>query len=178
VASYPHALHCALFPPHRTGRDPTVGRRFPASGSPGNSCLGHTQETAQLYRSQTLLCLSAQLLSQSREFPGFASSSVAGLLPKRLSLLVDRNVFPVRPLRSTSITPLPHYYEPVRLPSKTTPRLCLPSTCCGFHRIPTGLPGSSTNLSVRAIPNHPGEPDDGSTELAEVCSIPFLHRRH
>lgn len=79
-------------------------------------------------------------------------------------------MFPVRPLGSTGIAPLPSYYGPVRLPTRATRGLFLPQGCCGWgHSLP-GLPGSSTNLLARAVPYHPGEPDS--------CLRPFLHCRH
>ena len=38
------------------------------------------------------------------------------------------------------------------------PRLWIPSGCGGAHCLPAlpGLPGSSTDLFLRAVPNHPG----------------------
>ena len=39
----------------------------------------------------------------------------------------------------------------------------------GFSPIPPGLPGSSTDLSPRAVPNHPGRSDG--------CSCRLLHHR-
>ncbi len=131
------ASACLALRPIPPSSNRTCG--FPASGSPGNSRLGHTQKTERLHRPHFLLRLSAQLLSQRGEFPGFASSSVAGLVPKRLSLLIDRNMFPVRPLRSTGITPLLHYYEPVRLPFGTTPEVM-------------------SSLDVLRLPPHPHGP--------------------
>ena len=44
-----------------------------------------------------------------------------------------------------------------------------PHTVGGSPTTWPGLPGSSTDLSTRAVPYHPGEPDD--------CTYPLLHRR-
>jgi len=79
-------------------------------------------------------------------------------------------MFPVRPLGSTGIAPLPSYYGPVRLPTRATRGLFLPQGGCGWgHSLP-GLPGSSVNLSACAVPYHPGEPNS--------CSYLLLHCRH
>jgi hypothetical protein len=50
-------------------------------------------------------------------------------------------------------------------------RLCFPVSRWGhlLAPAPPGLPGSSTDLSPRAVPLHPGEPN--------VCSRPLLPRR-
>jgi len=52
--------------------------------------------------------------------------------------------------------PLLRYYGPLRLPLGTQ-RLCFPAACwlCATQE---GLPGSSTDLSTRAAPYHPGKP--------------------
>jgi len=65
--------------------------------------------------------------------------------------------------------PLPRYYEPVRLPHRAGLRLCLPAARWGTFPTRAGLPGSSTDLSTRAVPFHPGEPDE--------CIHPLLLRR-
>ena len=97
-------------------------------------------------------------------------SSVVELSFKRFSFYIARNMFPVRPLGSTGITPLPSYYGPVRLPTRAAKGLFLPQRCCGWGHTLPGLPGSSANLSARAVPYHPGEPDS--------CIRPLLHCRH
>ena len=43
-------------------------------------------------------------------------------------------MFPVRPLRSIGITPLPHYYGPVRLPTRPILGLCLPQEWWNLSR--------------------------------------------
>ena len=61
-------------------------------------------------------------------------------------------------------------YEPVRLPTESSQGYAFPS---GVGRLaPTprrDLPGSSTDLSPRAVPNHPGE--------SAGCLYPLLHQR-
>jgi hypothetical protein len=76
----------------------------------------------------------------------------------------------VRPLGSTGVT---RFFattgltdsRPVSFPGYLFPR--------DVGRVaastPPGLPGSSTNLSLRAVPNHPGRPGD--------VPLPFLHHR-
>jgi len=85
--------------------------------------------------------------------------SVAGSPPSGFLLLQKR-----APSKAPSLHgryPLPHYYGPLRLPARTTPRLFIPSGRWGRLSFPAlpGLPGSSTDLSLRAVPNHPGRSD-------------------
>ena len=54
---------------------------------------------------------------------------------KRLLPSAARNVREVRPLRSTGVTPLRRYYEPVRLPAEAAAWLCIP-TAVAAHRTP------------------------------------------
>ena len=72
-------------------------------------------------------------------------------------------------LRSTGITRRPHYYGPLRLPIKPNIGYLFPisvdsSKTLGWGITRLGLPGSSTDLSVPAVPNHP-EPPGGCTHL-------------
>ena len=83
---------------------------------------------------------------------------------------LSTKTFPVRPLGSTGITPLPGHYGPVRLPARAAEGLCLSQRRCAWGRVLPGLPGSSANLSARAVPYHSGEPDS--------CIRPLLHYRH
>jgi hypothetical protein len=69
-----------------------------------------------------------------------------------------RNANPVRPLRSTGITRFPRYYEPVRLPTQPTGGYVFPPIAEAIALAAPDLPGSSTDLSARAIPYHPDEP--------------------
>ena len=71
-------------------------------------------------------------------------------------------------LRSTGITRRLHYYGPLRLPTEPTSGYLFPKAV-GVQTIPTGLPGSSTDLSTPAVPYHPGEPDR--------CKCSLLHGR-
>jgi hypothetical protein len=77
----------------------------------------------------------------------------------------------VRPLRSIPFPGLPHYYGPLRLPVVAVNQVIdspgtLPSAV--FVDTTPGLPGSSTDLSARALLNHPGRPSG--------CLSSFLHR--
>lgn len=74
----------------------------------------------------------------------------------------------VRSLRSTAFLRFLHYYGPVRLPSVRCPVIDSRSAL-GLCPHGLGLSGSSTILSVRAVPNHPG----GSRKLrVAVASLP------
>ena len=56
----------------------------------------------------------------------------------------------VRPLRSTGITPLPRYYEPVRLPAAAASRLWIPASRCSMTGHPAGSPRTlDDSVSVR-----------------------------
>jgi hypothetical protein len=69
-----------------------------------------------------------------------------------------------RLLGSTGITPLPRYYEPIRIPTVNTERVIDSPTALPLRRNPfalgitSDLPGSSADLSTRALPYHPGQP--------------------
>ena len=87
-----------------------------------------------------------------------ASVAQAGLLSFRV------NMTEVRLLGSTEITPLPSYYEPLRIPTVNTERVIDSPPALSLQRNPfalgitSDLPGSSTDLSTRALPYHPGQP--------------------
>jgi len=61
------------------------------------------------------------------------------------------------------------HYEPVRLPTGAASRVIYSPSALAPPRgtTPSGLPGSSTDLSSRAVPFHPGRP--------RRCSCPLLH---
>jgi hypothetical protein len=67
----------------------------------------------------------------------------------------------VRLLGSTGVTPLPRYYEPLRIPTINTERVTDSPQVIALQRNPfalgstSDLPGSSADLSTRALPNHP-----------------------
>ena len=69
------------------------------------------------------------------------------------------NASTARPLRSTGITPLPRYYGPLRLPTQPPGGYVFPTRDEATAPAAPDLPGSSTDLSACAVPNHPGEPD-------------------
>lgn len=69
----------------------------------------------------------------------------------------------VRLLGSTGITPLPRYYEPLRIPTVNAWQVIDSPPASSLRRNPfalgitSGLPGSFADLSTRALPNHPGQ---------------------
>lgn len=64
----------------------------------------------------------------------------------------------VRPLCSTGVPPLHHYYGPLRLPQTEQSRLCFSSKPSRYDLQAYGSPRFQTDLSPRAVPKHPGEP--------------------
>jgi hypothetical protein len=126
------------------------------------------------------LGLAAQFPSQKRDLhrhPGFRLEPFrhpfrnGALLAQAVSPPFDQNMTEVRPLRSIPFPGLPHYYGPLRLPAMAVTQVIdsprtLPSTV-SMDTTP-GLPGSSTDLSARALLNHPGRPSG--------CLGSFLHR--
>ena len=76
-------------------------------------------------------------------------------LAQAASPFLDRNATEVRPLGSTGITPLPCYYGPLRLPTTADVRVIDSSHSLSSSLTASGLPGSSTDLSTRALLNHP-----------------------
>jgi hypothetical protein len=148
------------FPPPSSNR--TGG--FPASGFHVNS------RHKVVHEEYDSLNLAAQPASQEKTVPDLAvSSSVGGLAPKRHSL----------PLTQTCLRSDP--FAPRSLPASLLLWACPTpkrSRCQGYvfpqcvagisAATPPGLPGSSADLSPRAVPSHPGKPSD--------CSCPLLHR--
>jgi hypothetical protein len=69
----------------------------------------------------------------------------------------------VRPLGSTGVTPFPRYYGPLRIPTVHAERVIDSPPELSLRRNPfalgitSDLPGSSADLSTRALPNHPGQ---------------------
>jgi len=95
-------------------------------------------------------------------------SSVVGVSSKRFSFPLTAALLPARPLRSTGVTPLLRSYGPLRLPARADPSVMFSFGSLGSGLpSPTlpGLPGSSTDLSLRAVPNHPGRPGGCSCSL-------------
>ena len=86
---------------------------FPASGVPKDLCHRHAQGTVN-----PMLGLVAQSGSRRREsFQGKDICSGKHAQAARSSFYPHTSL--VGPLRSTGITPLPRYYEPRRLPTRT-----------------------------------------------------------
>ena len=142
-------------PPLRTGRED-----FP------HPALTQTL-AAQQYAGRNRLSSAAQPRSKMRTVPQPRGwFSVGGLSSKRNSHPLIQHVgVPAPSLHGRY--PLPRYYEPVRLPTEPPQSYAFPS---GVGLLapttPPGLPGSSTDLSPRAVPNHPGEPGDCSCPIA------------
>ena len=95
--------------------------------------------------------------------------SVGGVASKRNSHpLTQRVCVPAPSLHSRYL--LLCYSGPVRLPYGAASRVMhSPRALAASPATPPGLPGSSTDLSPCAVPNHPGEPGG--------CSRPLLHHR-
>ena len=67
------------------------------------------------------------------------------------------------------VTALPRYYGPLRLPTGAARGYLFPLTVAFVLPRPD-LPGSLTDLSLRAAPSHPGKSGD--------CFYPLLHHRY
>ena len=82
------------------------------------------------------------------------------LLAQAASPSFDRNVTEVWPLRSILFPELPRYYGPLRLPTVAVLEVMDSLKTLATSRVATssGLPGPSTDLSARALLNHPGRP--------------------
>ena len=74
-----------------------------------------------------------------------------------------------RPLRSTVVTRFVATMSPSDSRTEPAHGYVFPLAVDGLPTTRPGLPGSSTDLSTRAVPYHPGKPDD--------CTYPLLHRR-
>ena len=82
-------------------------------------------------------------------------------LAQAASPLLDQNVTEVWPLCSILFPELLSYYGPLRLPTVAVFEVMDSlKTLATPTRVTTssGLPGPSTDLSARALPNHPGRP--------------------
>jgi hypothetical protein len=69
------------------------------------------------------------------------------------------NMTEVRPLGSIPFPELLRYYGPLRLPAADAIQVIDSLKTLPFVGTAPGLPGSSTDLSARALPNHPGRLD-------------------
>ena len=73
---------------------------------------------------------------------------------------------------SAGVTPHPRSYGPLRLPARAVPSVMYSlwplGSGCPFPALP-GLPGSSTDLFLRAVPNYPGR----SGECLLIASPPI-----
>jgi hypothetical protein len=119
-----------------------------------------------------------QLLSQQREFLRHSSDAYRAIGCRFFRSVVAQSgspflllgLFSARPLGSIRVTGLPRYYGPLRLPARAAAVICSRRRLlCVATPLPCRVPGSSTDLSLRAAPSHPGKPGD--------CVYPLLHRR-
>jgi len=127
-----------------------------------------------------LLSLAAQFPSQKRDLlrhPRFHAEPFChpfrnrALTAQAVPPSFDQNMTEVWPLRSIPFQRLLCYYEPLRLPATATSQVMdsLKVSSMSFPIDPVpGLPGSSTDLSARALLNHPGRPSR--------CLLSFLPR--
>src|SRR5208337_4468733 len=125
---------------------------------------------ARQYADQSQLSPAAKPRSKMRIVPQPCGwFSVGGLASKRNSHpLTPRVCVPAPSLHSRYL--LLCYCRPVRLPYGAASRVMhSPRALAASPATPPGLPGSSTDLSPCAVPNHPGEPGG--------CSRPLLHHR-
>src|SRR6476619_6909718 len=117
-------------------------------------------------------CLTVELQSQRRDTLGQPAGQPifrSGICIQAALSSSYRSMLALRPLRSALAT---RFLATMGLSDSRIRHACgygfphalgsLPATC-------TGLPGSSADLSTRAVPSHPGESDD--------CSHPLLLRR-
>jgi hypothetical protein len=90
-------------------------------------------------------------------------SSVVGISSKRFSFPLTAAIVSSRAPSLHGRYPFPRYYEPLRLPARAVPSVMYSLGSlgygCPFPALP-GLPGSSTDLFLRAVPNHPGRSDE------------------
>ena len=93
----------------------------------------------------------------------------SGIYTQAVLLASYRSMLASRPLRSTVITRFPATMSLSDSRSEPACSYVFPQAVGGSPTTQPGLPGSSTNLSTRAVPFHPGESDD--------CMHPLLHRR-
>jgi hypothetical protein len=75
------------------------------------------------------------------------------------------NMTEVRPLGSIPFPGLPRYYGPLRLPTAAAAQVIDSLKALPCPGTTSGLSGSSTDLSARALPNHPGRSDRCSRSL-------------
>ena len=147
--------------------------RFPASGSPTRVVTQHTRGVDGV-PSERATAVGASLRCAT-QFPARQGDADwqrsvrptalgfpvrPGAIAQAAAPFLARNVREVRPRRSTGMTPLPRYDEPVRLPAAAAPGgMASHAALRGSPRTTPGRPGPSLALSTRALPTHPGPPD-------------------
>jgi hypothetical protein len=85
-------------------------------------------------------------------------------------------MLPVRPLRSTGVTPLPRYYGPLRLPARAVPRLCIPSGRWGSIAFPR--PAGSPRFLDRSIPARCPQPPRKVRRVLAPCFPADIRLHH
>lgn len=136
--------------------------RFPPSGSHASTRHPNGQHTTRYREAVTLQSPRREILQHPTGHLRFRSGICiqAGLLTSYRSTLTSR------PLRSTVVT---RFHATMSLSDSRSKPACgyvFPQTVGGSPTTQPGLPGSSTNLSTRAVPYHPGESDK--------CTRPLL----
>ena len=108
-----------------------------------------------------LLRLLIEFLSQQREFPGLSRFFRSGRFLQAVLLSSYITCFPRGPFAPRA---LPRFPATTGLSDSRPVSLhgyVFPQALGRVAALPLpGLPGSSTNLSLRAVPNHPGRPGD------------------
>jgi hypothetical protein len=93
----------------------------------------------------------------------------SGICTQAVLLASYRRILASMPLRSTVITRFPATMSLSDSRSEPACGYVFPQTVGGSPTTQPGLPGSSTNLSTRAVPYYPGKSDE--------CTRPLLLRR-
>ena len=139
---------------------------FPASGSPEVSHRRHSQK--QRRNVGSCLAFSASFRLKEESFGRKPGSVVGSDSPNRTSSSLTENMSSVGSLRSTGINRFLATMDPSdSRRNRETVMDSHPTLVAVYPRsIPPGLPGSSTVLSARAVPNHPGGPGWVHTPVA------------
>ena len=163
ITDHARAVSSSSAPPHRT-----VRTDFPYTAHRQSLGLRHARGVDNLQTQKISLGLKAQFPAQMGDLHrhlGFHTEPLCRVVRNRAfaaqaecpSLL--RNMTEVRPLGSIPFPGLPRYYGPLRLPIAAAGQVIDSLTALPCPGTTSGLPGSSTDLSARALPNHPGRLD-------------------
>ena len=170
IEKYLHSSFPFLDP---TDRYPIHSRRSLIGSYPNPRCLQYISTKHPIIQRVEpkltfTLGLATQFPSQKRDLlwhprlrlePFCLPFRYGALLAQAASPLFDQNVTEVRPLCSILFPGLLRYYGPLRLPAVAAPVVMdFPEALFTAATTTPGLPGPSTDLSARALPNHPGRP--------------------